>query len=272
MGVIQIKIFERLIAFYLSLHTWLYLILSLSYYLFKALNFWRPPFLGLSLVSLILLVTTLETAISPISADPADWNPTFIKLLVVVVFFTGVFRTTCVTEEIVEIGNYQKPKTKLLFYIVKYGPNNTKIVDIMNGKERKYSSNGSEGLTDPNTVNPSGDVEAAPSPSSHFYTASLPAQPLRTHLAAPADLKVGPEGGCCPAAAGPAAGLKRKTCVMPRQDLDQITTFSEILDSLKNYPSEKEPKEMSNTTKPKDMMYMAPLGPSQVDIGNLSSR
>ena len=144
MGVIQIQIFERLIAFYLSLHTWLYLVLSLSYYLFKALNFWRPPFLGLSLLCLILVVTTMETAISPISADPADWNPTFIKLLVVVVFFTGVFRTTCVTEEIVEIGNYQKPKTKLLFYIVKYGPNNTKIVDIMNGKERKYSSNGSE--------------------------------------------------------------------------------------------------------------------------------
>ena len=62
------------------------------------------------------------------------------------------------------------------------------------------------------------------------------------------------------------------SCVMPRQDLDQITTFSEILDSLKNYPSEKESKELNNMTKPKDMMYMAPLGPSQVDIGNLSSR
>ena len=141
---IQMKIFTRLIAFYLSLHTWLYLVLSLSYYLFKALNLWRPPFLGLSLLCLILVLTIMETIISPISADPSDWNCTLIKLLVVVVFFTGVFRTTCVTEESVEIGNYQKPKTKLLFYIVKYGPNNTKIVDVMNQKERKYSNNGSQ--------------------------------------------------------------------------------------------------------------------------------
>ena len=112
-------------------------------------------------------------------------------------------------------------------------------------------------------------MEASPSPTSHFYTASLPSQPLRNLAAAAADNKAGAEGGDPP---GPATNLKRKSCQMPRQDLDQITTFSEILDSLKNYPSEKEPKEMSNTTKTKDMMYMAPLGPSQVDIGNLSSR
>ena len=126
-------------------------------------------------------------------------------------------------------------------------------------------------MTDPNTVNPSGEVEASPSPTSHFYTASLPSQPLRNLAAAAADNKAGAEGGG-PPRAGPSSNLKNKSCMMPRQDLDQITTFSEILDSLKNYPSEKELKEMSNTTKPKDMMYMAPLGPSQVDIGNLSSR
>ena len=77
------------------------------------------------------------------------------------------------------------------------------------------------------------------------------------------DSKVGPAG---------ASGLSSQSGVGARQDLDQITTFSEILDSLKNYPSEKESKELNNMTKPKDMMYMAPLGPSQVDIGNLSSR
>ena len=141
---IHLNIFKSLIAFYLGLHTWLYLILSLSYYLFKALNLWRPPFLGLTLLLLVLVVTLLETIIAPITANPADWNCTLIKLLVLVVFFTGVFRTTCVREEAVEIGNYQKPKTKLLFYIVKYGPNNTKIVDIMSQKERTYSNNGSQ--------------------------------------------------------------------------------------------------------------------------------
>ena len=85
------------------------------------------------------------------------------------------------------------------------------------------------------------------------------------------DQQVGAEGGR-PGRPAPASNLRKMSSVMPREDLDQITTFSEILDSLKNYPSEKESKELSNMTKPKDMMYMAPLGPSQVDIGNLSSR
>ena len=33
----------------------------------------------------------------------------------------------------------KKPRTKILFYIVKHGPNNTKIVKLMNqkGKKRK---------------------------------------------------------------------------------------------------------------------------------------
>ena len=144
MREIHLKIFKSLISFYLGLHTTLYLLLSLSYYLFKALNLWRPPLLGLSLLCLVLVVTLLETIVSPISAEPTDWNCTLMKLLIVVVFFTGVFRTTCVTEEAVDIGSYPKPKTKLLFYIVKYGPNNTKIVDIMNQKERTYSNNGSQ--------------------------------------------------------------------------------------------------------------------------------
>ena len=62
------------------------------------------------------------------------------KLLVLIVFFTGVFRTTCVTEEQVEVvSDVDKPRTKLLFYIVKYGPNNTKIVKPMNAKDRKPS-------------------------------------------------------------------------------------------------------------------------------------
>ena len=33
----------------------------------------------------------------------SDWNFTLVKLLVMVVFFTGVFQTTCVTEEAVEV-------------------------------------------------------------------------------------------------------------------------------------------------------------------------
>ena len=112
-------------------------------------------------------------------------------------------------------------------------------------------------VTDPNTVSPGGEMEpsTSPSPTSHFYTSSLPAQPLRN--------QVGPAGG---------SGLSCQSGVGARQDLDQITTFSEILDSLKNSPTEKERKEVSSVSRAKDMMYMAPLGPSQVDIGNLSSR
>ena len=133
-----------------------------------------------------------------------------------------------------------------------------------------------QGLTDPNTVNPSGEVEppapssSPPSFSSQFYTASLPAQPLR-NLAA--DHKVGAGGGGGGGGGGQAVSqLSSQSCVLPRQDLDQITTFSEILDSLNYCPSEKEKKELSSVSRPKDMMYMAPLGPSQVDIGNLSCR
>ena len=112
-------------------------------------------------------------------------------------------------------------------------------------------------MTDPNTiqhyesVNPSGELEPSssqlrsPSRSSHFYSTSLPSQPLRNPAARPA--------------------------LNPRQDLDQVTTFSEILDSLKNYPIE-DNKEAVPFPRSQDMTYMAPLGPSQVDIGNLSCR
>ena len=70
----------------------------------------------------------------------------------------------------------------------------------------------------------------------------------------------------------PKPDLSKISCAMPRQDLDQITTFSEIMDSLKNFPTEQESKEINNFNRSKDMTYMAPLGPSQVDIGNLSCR
>ena len=59
-----------------------------------------------------------------------------------IMLFTGVFRTTCVTEEQdEEVGTMQKPRTKLIFYIIKYGPNNTKEVKLMNQKERHSSKN-----------------------------------------------------------------------------------------------------------------------------------
>lgn len=66
--------------------------------------------------------------------------------------------------------------------------------------------------------------------------------------------------------------LARRSCAGPRQDLDQITTFTEIMDSLKNYPAEQDSKETNSFSRSNDMTYMAPLGPSQVDIGNLSCR
>ena len=59
-----------------------------------------------------------------------------------------------------------------------------------------------------------------------------------------------------------------------RQDLDQVSTFSEILDSLKNYPPEHDRELCTMYTisrQNKNISYMAPLGPSQVDIGNLNS-
>ena len=34
----------------------------------------------------------------------SDWNITIVKLLILIVFFTGVFRTTCVTENQVGEG------------------------------------------------------------------------------------------------------------------------------------------------------------------------
>ena len=33
-----------------------------------------------------------------------------------------------------KVGEFEKPRTKLLFYIVKYGPNNTKVVKLMTNK------------------------------------------------------------------------------------------------------------------------------------------
>ena len=60
--------------------------------------------------------------------------------------------------------------------------------------------------------------------------------------------------------------------MMSRQDLDQVSTFSEILDTLKCYPSDAEVDQSVKATRSnKDILAMAPLGPSQVDIGNLST-
>ena len=60
-----------------------------------------------------------------------------------------------------------------------------------------------------------------------------------------------------------------------RQDLDQMSTFSEILDSLKNYPAPDQERDKCTmytiTRQNKNISYMAPLGPSQVDIGNLNT-
>ena len=38
----------------------------------------------------------------------------------------------------------RKPRTKILFYIVKHGPNNTRVVKLMNqmGRKRKETTNG----------------------------------------------------------------------------------------------------------------------------------
>ena len=38
------------------------------------------------------------------------------------------------TELMLKVGEFEKPRTKLLFYIVKYGPNNTKVVKLMTNK------------------------------------------------------------------------------------------------------------------------------------------
>ena len=121
-------------------------------------------------------------------------------------------------------------------------------------------------MTDPNSIEHFGSVKQSvevqpsssqlrsPKPTSHFYATSLPAQPIRT------------SGGQA------RSDLTRRSCAGASQDLDQITTFTEIMDSLKNYPADQDSKEINSFSRSKDMTYMAPLGPSQVDIGNLSCR
>ena len=96
-----------------------------------------------------------------------------------------------------------------------------------------------------------------------FYDSSLPQEPIRSKkLRSPnntRDLMV------------PDANPGRISSMMSRQDLDQVSTFSEILDTLKCYPSDAEVDQCAKTSKTnKDILSMAPLGPSQVDIGNLS--
>ena len=61
--------------------------------------------------------------------------------------------------------------------------------------------------------------------------------------------------------------------VMSRQDLDQVSTFSEILDTLKDYPGLEQGGQvlaLPSSRPGHSMADMAPLGPSQVDIGYLS--
>ena len=57
--------------------------------------------------------------IHPPSQIGNDMNLTLIKLLVLVVSFTGVFRTTCVPEEgePAEPGDFEKPRWYLLLTI-----------------------------------------------------------------------------------------------------------------------------------------------------------
>ena len=60
-------IYWKLLAFYITLHTWLYLILSSSYYLFRALKLCQPPLLGLGLHAMIILLSVIETWLAPIT-------------------------------------------------------------------------------------------------------------------------------------------------------------------------------------------------------------
>ena len=92
----------------------------LNQFLLRALGICQPPFLGIVLLILVLLLSLLETYMSPFIQASAsrhsstsvyqyyqgspNWNWTLIKFLVLVIFFTGVFRTTCGTEETSDAG------------------------------------------------------------------------------------------------------------------------------------------------------------------------
>ena len=138
-------VYRLMLTFYITIHTWLYLVLSLSHYILRSghisastcncvpcvrsLNLCQPPYLGFGLHALVVVISILETWLMPItevsggmtfviheSSPPcqigSELNLTLIKLLVLVVSFTGVFRTTCVPEEgePVEPGELDKPR------------------------------------------------------------------------------------------------------------------------------------------------------------------
>ena len=135
-------VYRLMLTFYITIHTWLYLVLSLSHYILRlgyaitrstcsflnrSLNLCHPPYLGFGLHALVVVLSILETWLMPITevrlikahiqSNPlsqigSDLNLTLIKLLVLVVSFTGVFRTTCVPEEGEpgEPGDFEKPR------------------------------------------------------------------------------------------------------------------------------------------------------------------
>ena len=126
------------------------------------------------------------------------------------------------------------------------------------------------------SINPSSEpVESdEPSNSSHFYTTSLPAEPLNTSLVN-MDNRVSQNkpksSGRNPIDyhAGPLPSLFKE------EDLNQIDSFTDIVDTLHIDTLTQKMKEMTSPTRSQtmDITQMAtPLGPSQVDIGNLCGK
>ena len=82
-------VYRLMLTFYITIHTWLYLVLSLSHYILRSghtpapadqhplvtncipcvrsLNLCQPPFLGFGLHALVVVISILETWLMPIT-------------------------------------------------------------------------------------------------------------------------------------------------------------------------------------------------------------
>ena len=130
------------------------------------------------------------------------------------------------------------------------------------------------------SINPfSENVEKdEPINTSHFYSASLPAEPLSSSI-------ISMDGNTAKIKAKelgqikldhrlqrPLQSLLNETT---NEELNQIDSFTEIMESLNAHVNQSKTKDVQSPTRSQalDLALMAsPLGPSQVDIGNLSSR
>ena len=78
-------VYRLMLTFYITIHTWLYLVLSLSHYILRlgyaislsgastcsflnrSLNLCHPPYLGFGLHALVVVLSILETWLMPIT-------------------------------------------------------------------------------------------------------------------------------------------------------------------------------------------------------------